>query len=166
MEQPRAVTSPQTTGIETDLGLVDALAQLSFLIWGTLAKRAADHDLSMIQTRLLGALRDRQPGMHELATLLELDKSSVTGLVDRAEKRGLVTRTVSTTDRRGVRVTLTARGRALVDQVARSFQTEVTTMLASLEPAEQTALSALASRVVVAAAAGRGLDLLAVDRLP
>src|ERR1700722_12237485 len=100
----RSATTPPEQKDEADLGIVDGLAQLSFLVWGILAKRAAHHDLSMIQTRLLGVLRDRQPGMNELATLLELDKSSVTGLVDRAEKRGLVTRTVSTTDRRAVRV--------------------------------------------------------------
>ncbi len=37
--------------------------------------------------------------MNELARLLDLDKSSVTGLVDRAERRGLVTRVPSTADR-------------------------------------------------------------------
>jgi DNA-binding MarR family transcriptional regulator len=44
-------------------------------------------DLSIPATRLLGVLRDREPTMLELAQLLELDKSSVTGLVDRAERR-------------------------------------------------------------------------------
>src|SRR5580692_1760722 len=99
---------------EADLGIVDALAQLSFLVQGMLAKRAAAHDLSMIQTRLLGVLRDREPMMQELARLLELDKSSATGLVDRAEKRGLVKRTPSIEDRRSIRVTLTPLGRRIV----------------------------------------------------
>jgi hypothetical protein len=31
------------------------------------------------------SLRDREPGMLELATLLKLDKSSVTGLVSRSK---------------------------------------------------------------------------------
>ena len=34
--------------------------------------------------------------MNELARLLDLDKSSVTGLVDRAERRGLVARSLDT----------------------------------------------------------------------
>ena len=72
------------------LSPVDGLAQLSFLIQGMLERRAAEHDLSIIQTRLLGVLRDRTPTMHELARFLGLDKSSATGLVDRAERRGLV----------------------------------------------------------------------------
>jgi hypothetical protein len=69
-----------------------------------LERRAAEHDLSIIQTRLLGVPRDRKPTMNELAWFLGLDKSSVTGLVDRAERRGLVARVPSTTDRRAVLV--------------------------------------------------------------
>jgi DNA-binding MarR family transcriptional regulator len=76
---------------EDDLGIVDALAQLTFLVQGTLARRAAEYELSIIQMRLLGVLRDRTPAMNDLAKILELDKSSLTGLVDRAERRGLAT---------------------------------------------------------------------------
>ena len=148
-----------------DLGIVDALAQLSFLVWGTVAKKAAEHDLSMIQTRLLGVLRDREPSMNQLATLLALDKSSVTGLVDRAERRGLVTRTVSTEDRRAFRVALTDNGRALVAGVADEFRKEVDIMLTDLSEAERSELSSLASRVVRASAARMGVDLPAAQPL-
>ena len=48
------------------LSPVDGLAQLSFLIQGLLERRAAEQDLSIIQTRLLGVLRDRTPTMNEL----------------------------------------------------------------------------------------------------
>src|ERR1700753_865440 len=102
----------------TDLGLVDSLAQLSFLVHATLSGFAAEHELSISLTRLLGVLRDRQPTMNELGRLLGLDKSSVTGLVDRAERRGLVARVPSTSDRRVVLVELTAAGRAVVGEVA------------------------------------------------
>jgi len=64
-----------------ELSAVDGLVQLSFLVQNALTRRAVDHGLSLIQTRLLGILRDREPGMNELATLLELDKSSITGLI-------------------------------------------------------------------------------------
>ena len=92
------------------LSPVDGLAQLSFVVQGMLERRAAEHGLSIIQARLLGVLRDRKPTMNELARLLGLDKSSVTGLVDRAERRGLVIRVPSTTDRRAVLVSLTDEG--------------------------------------------------------
>src|SRR6201986_2955856 len=103
---------------EPELDPVDGLAQLSFVITGMLERRAAEHDLSVAATRLLGVLRDREPTMQELARFLDLDKSSVTGLVDRAERRGLVTRVPSPADRRSVHVTLTADGRGLVSAAA------------------------------------------------
>src|ERR1700685_2531536 len=93
---------PHSDQGEGDLGIVDALAQLSFLVQGTLARHASAQELSLIQMRLLGVLRDRDATMQELARLLELDKSSVTGLVDRAEGRGFVQRAPSTDDRRAV----------------------------------------------------------------
>ena len=98
---------------DPELSPADGLAQLSFLIQGILERRAREHDLSVTQIRLLGVLRDRQPTMNELARLLGLDKSSVTGLVDRAERRGLVARVPSTADRRVLLVGLTDNGRSL-----------------------------------------------------
>jgi DNA-binding MarR family transcriptional regulator len=162
MDRPTGPGSHLESG--ADLGVVDALAQLSFLVWGTLANLASQHDLSMIQTRLLGVLRDREPGMNELARLLELDKSSVTGLVDRAEKRGLVRRAVSTEDRRAIHVSLTKLGRTMVDQVAGEFEVEITGTLAGLSDTDRTMLSSLASRIVVAHSADRGVDLLDVAK--
>jgi MarR family transcriptional regulator, lower aerobic nicotinate degradation pathway regulator len=141
------------------LGIVDALAQLAFLIQGTLARRAAAHELSLIQTRLLGVLRDRSPSMNQLAAILELDKSSITGLVDRAERRGLVRRTVSTEDRRAYRVSLTARGRSLAARVAKEFDTDIAALVVDVPVATQATLSRLASQIVVANATARGLDL-------
>ena len=89
-----------TRAASQELNPVDSMAQLSFLIHRMLERRAAEHDLSIIQTRLLGVLRDRRPTMNELGKLLDLDKSSVSGLVDRAERRGLVSRAASPADGR------------------------------------------------------------------
>jgi DNA-binding MarR family transcriptional regulator len=133
---------------DPDLGIVDALGQLSFFVQGILARHAGAHDLSMVQTRLLGVLRDRHPTMQELARLLELDKSSVTGLVDRAEKRGLVVRTPSIEDRRAVRVTLTSEGRGVVSAVAGAFETDITSATACLSSVDKKRLSTLATKVV------------------
>jgi MarR family transcriptional regulator, lower aerobic nicotinate degradation pathway regulator len=134
--------------MDDDLGIVDALAQLSFVVQGMLAKRAAAHDLSMVQTRLLGVLRDREPTMQELARLLGLDKSSVTGLVDRAERRGLVQRVQALDDRRAVRVKLTSSGRRIVGIVGAGFQTDIAAATASLSPRDNKQLSKLVTRVV------------------
>jgi DNA-binding MarR family transcriptional regulator len=142
---------------------VDGLAQLSFLVTGMLERRAAEQDLTLAATRLLGVLRDREPTMNELARLLDLDKSSVTGLVDRAERRGLVARAPSPADRRAVLVRLTEAGRGLVSEAAGLFAADVSAMLGPLAPRDQAALARIISRLLVAHAAGRGIDLFATD---
>jgi DNA-binding MarR family transcriptional regulator len=144
---------------ENELGLVDALAQLSFLIQGTLARRAAAQDLSLIQTRLLGVLRDREPTMQQLARLLELDKSSVTGLVDRAEHRGLVRRAPSRDDRRSVHVTLTPRGRRVIATVGGEFASDLASLTGCLSAAARRQLSTMAARVVNEYATTRDIDV-------
>ena len=143
------------------LSPVDGLAQLSFLIQGLLERRAAEHDLSIIQTRLLGVLRDRTPTMNELARFLGLDKSSVTGLVDRAERRGLVARVPSATDRRAVLVSLTDEGRSFVSRAAAAFEADVSALLSRLPPRERETLSRIVSRLLVAHASDQGIDLFA-----
>ena len=151
MRPAKTSPSPVPVGADSgpdDLGIVDALAQLSFAIQGTLERRTAGHGLSLAQARLLGVLRDREPSMQELARLLGTDKSSVTGLVDRAERRGLVCRAADPLDRRSVRDRLTPEGRRSVARVVRAFERDVATMTRGLSPAETTALSRLATRIV------------------
>jgi len=143
------------------LSPADGLAQLSFLIHGILERRAREHDLSVIQLRLLGVLRDRMPTMNELARLLELDKSSVTGLIDRAQRRGLVVRVPSAADRRAVLVSLTDHGRSLASAGAARFEADISVLLERLPSSDRAALSRLISRLLVAHAADQGIDLLA-----
>ncbi|HUY58455.1 MAG TPA: MarR family transcriptional regulator [Solirubrobacteraceae bacterium] len=142
-----------------ELDMVDALAQISFLVQGTLECRAAEHGISLIQTRLLGILRDRKPTMNELALSLGLDKSSISGLVDRAERRGLVRRVPSQLDRRSVRVRLTEPGRLLVQAVAAAFADDVAAMLEPLPVEDRTALVGYLSKVLEAHAATHGAQL-------
>ncbi len=141
------------------LGLVDALAQLSFVIQATLTRIAAGHDLSAVQLRLLGVLRDRHPGMNDLAKLLGLDKSSVTGLVDRAERRGLVQRSVNDSDRRSFEVSLTPAGRSLAARGARDFEEEARRLAKGLDPSEQERLSTLITAILADEAAECGVEL-------
>jgi DNA-binding MarR family transcriptional regulator len=140
---------------------VDGLTQLSFVIAGLLERRAAEHDLSLPATRLLGVLRDREPTMNELARLLDLDKSSVTGLVDRAERRGLVERVPSRADRRSVLVRLTDSGQSEVAATRALFAADVMAMLGLLPTRDSEALARLVSKLLVAHAASHGIDLFA-----
>ncbi len=151
--------SPHSPGSARELSSVDGLAQLSFLTLSLLERRAGVHGISVTQTRLLGVLRDRTPTMHELARLLGLDKSSATGLVDRAERRGLVSRAPSSADRRVVLVELTDAGRALVGEVSGGFESDVATLLGRLPEPDRSTLTRLVSRLLVAEADAGGVDL-------
>jgi DNA-binding MarR family transcriptional regulator len=97
--------------------------------------------------RLLGILRDREPGTLVLARYLELDKSSVTGLVDRAERRGLVERVADPDDGRAVRIRLTRGGRALVTKGVAEMSDELAATTADLTDPQRHRLSALLSRI-------------------
>ncbi|MCX5243443.1 MarR family winged helix-turn-helix transcriptional regulator [Streptomyces prunicolor] len=155
MTSPHDTPPPPTE----DLGLVDGLAQLSFLVQSALAEIAGQYDLSVVQTRMLGILRDREPTMNQLGHHLGLDKSSITGLVDRAQRRGLVTRTPSTVDRRSFQVSITDAGRQLVEQVAAQFAERIERCVEPLPATDRKRLSRMATRIVTADAHDRGIDL-------
>ena len=131
-----------------DPSLVDGLVQLSFTVQGILNRIAAGHELSMTQFRLLGILRDREPGMLQLAGHLGLDKSSVTGLVDRAEKRGLVRRSQRPNDGRAISVAITPAGRRLAELGEKEVNRQLAVLLSTLSATERKALTTIATRLV------------------
>jgi DNA-binding MarR family transcriptional regulator len=141
-------SSPTAPTDDRPLNTVDALVQLSFLIQRILSAAGTEHDLSIIQIRLLGILRDRQAGMLELGGHLGLDKSSMTGLVSRAEKRGLVQRSPSPHDGRAVLVSLTPLGRRLTDQGTAEIGRRITGLTEHLTTAQLTQLTRLATALV------------------
>ncbi len=142
----RGHTSSTRQPIESEFALVDGLAQLSFEVQGRLAEIAARHDLSLTQVRLLGVLRDREPGIQQLAEHLGLEKSSVSGLVDRAEARGLIRRATSPEDGRAVRVVISPKGRALVEKGEREVRTALLEVVAPLSNADRSRLTELLAR--------------------
>ena len=128
--------------------LVDALVELSFVVQGILARVASAHDLSVTQLRLGGILRDRQPGTVELAGYLGLEKSSASGLIERARRRGLVRQTSDERDGRAVRIALTPRGHAVARRIAAEVAIEIEALCAGLPPADRERLTRLATGLV------------------
>jgi DNA-binding MarR family transcriptional regulator len=129
---------------------IDAVVQLSFAVQERLGEIAAAHGLSLTQLRLLGILRDREPAMLDLARHLKLGKSSVTGLIDRAERRGLVERVPAPDDGRGTRVRLTSEGRRLTERGEAEASAAIRGLLDALPARDRARLSALAGAVVLA----------------
>jgi DNA-binding MarR family transcriptional regulator len=134
-------STPASTGTSPT---VDALVQLSFAVQLVLSRVAAEHELSVTQLRLLGILRDRTPTMATIADFLELDRSSVSGLIDRAERRGLVARRASEKDARVTLVEATAAGYALGAQIAAAVSSALEGTLRSSSKADAVALIRLA----------------------
>jgi DNA-binding MarR family transcriptional regulator len=126
--------------------LIDALVRSSFEVMAVLSRIAAEHDLSLTQLRVLGILRDRRIRMRELAGYLGLDKSTVSGLVDRAEKRGLVQRAPNTADGRAVDVFLTAAGTELAESGRAQVAQALSPMTGPLTRAQGRQLTALLER--------------------
>lgn len=125
--------------METDPA--DALVETSFLVMGVLTEVAGRHGLSLTQLRVFGIIRDREPRISDLAGFLGLDKSTVTGLVDRAAARGLVERVRHESDARSVRIRLTEDGQALAAVVHDEVRSELAGHLDRLPSRAQTDLT-------------------------
>jgi DNA-binding MarR family transcriptional regulator len=123
--------------------LVDALAQTSFLVMEVLTRTGAAYDLSLTQLRVLGILRDRRLRMAELAGYLGLEKSTISGLVDRAEQRGLLARARSGDDRRAVEVFMTDEGRRLAETVEADVRRALDPAIERLDQTRRTTLTQL-----------------------
>jgi DNA-binding MarR family transcriptional regulator len=128
--------------------LVDALVQASFAVMAVLSKVAAEHDLSLTQLRVLAILRDRTVRMSDLAEHMGLDKSTISGLIDRAETRGLVRREPSPDDKRAVDVFLAADGARLAELGGEQVARALSPMMGRLTRAEALRLTALLEQVI------------------
>lgn len=109
---------------------------------------AADNDLSLTQLRVLAILRDRRLRMTALADYLGLEKSTMTGLVDRAEKRGLLLRAPSASDGRAVDVFIGPAGADLAARLDIRVATALSPLTSRLAPAERHQLQALLEQML------------------
>src|SRR5689334_4842764 len=118
----------------TSDALLDAFVRSTFQVMGVLTRIGAQNDLSLTQLRVLGILRDRRLRMSALATFLGLDKSTMSGLVDRAERRGLLARGRSAEDRRAVDVFITPAGLELAELLQDEIRRALEPALGPLDP--------------------------------
>jgi DNA-binding MarR family transcriptional regulator len=129
-------------------GVVSALVRSTFLVNAVYAESGREHGLTSQQGQLLCVLMAKPYGMGELGATLRLAKSSLTGLVDRTERNGLVRREADPQDMRAVRVALTAEGRRLAEEFYTETCRRIADLLAGLAPAERDTLASLLRRVL------------------
>lgn len=143
-----AMTPDRDPGQDYLDDLRDALVQISFALMAVLTEVAAEHDLSLTQLRVLGILRDREPTMADLATFTGLERSTVSGLIDRAAQRGLVVKAADPLDGRSVRVSLTEQARGLVPEVTAAIGDRIKPLIGQLSTSEQKRLTVLLTKAL------------------
>ena len=134
------------------LDIASALVRMSFLVQSVYARVCAERDLTPAQAQLLCIVRARPRSMSELASTIGLEKSSLSGLVDRAERRGFVFREVSQADRRAFSLVLTARGREVADSFHREATRALERLAADVPADESQCLSRALGRILSAEA--------------
>lgn len=129
------------------LDAAEQLIQLSRVVQDIHARTAHRHGLPPVQAKLLCVLASGPRGMAELAQCFGVEKAALTGLVDRAERRGFVSRSPVAGDRRALRVTLTSSGRQAAAAFHADASAELSRLLSPLAPDDredfQTALAAI-----------------------
>lgn len=128
--------------------LAELLARVSFEVIGRLSRVSAAEDMSLTQLRMLAILRDRHLRMAQLATALGTDRSSTSGLISRAEQRGLVAREPAPGDKRGFTVSLSPDGHDFAARVQARTDAALEPLLRRLQPSERKALTALLLRSI------------------
>jgi DNA-binding MarR family transcriptional regulator len=131
------------------IGVVAALVRSAFLVNAVYAGSGREHGLTPQQGQLLCVLMAQPYGMSELGAMLGLAKSSLTGLVDRTERNGLVRREPDPRDTRAVQVALTSRGSRLAAEFYAETCRRIDRLPAGLSSADRDTLAGLLGRVVL-----------------
>jgi DNA-binding MarR family transcriptional regulator len=135
------------------MGVVGRIQRASRLLELELRQHFATHDLQLWEFDVLGTLR-RAGAPYRLTTgaLVEasmVTSGAITNRIDRLAARGLVTRETDPANRRSVLVTLTDRGRELIDDIVVDHVDLETELLAPLSPTEQTRLVGLLRKLLI-----------------
>ncbi|MCG6493496.1 MarR family winged helix-turn-helix transcriptional regulator [Kitasatospora sp. A2-31] len=150
--QPAPTVASQPDEITREV--VDLMANLVGLFHREYEEAAAARSLTGAQAKVLALLRRGPMPMRHIAQTLSCEPSNITGIVDRLESRGFVTREADQQDRRVKLVAATETGAAASEELRESlnFAREP---LAALGPEERTVLRDLLRRML-AGASGPG----------
>lgn len=141
----------------SSLPLGEALEFLG-LIW------AVDHALQTLSKRMHGRIGvtgpqrlllrivARFPGLPagEIAAVMRLDRSTVSGILKRLERRGLVQRRKDARDGRRALIVVTADGRQLAEEYEGTIEGVVEQVLAGLTAAQMTTVRSALRRLATA----------------
>ena len=133
----RRQTDARHSGVGEPMSAADGLIQLSRLVQGLFGRISERYELTPVQAKLLCVLAGGPKQMAELARCFGVEKAALTGLVDRAERNGLVCRSAVPGDRRALHVSLTDAGRRAADAFHAEATEELNLLLTPLASAER-----------------------------
>lgn len=107
----------------TDLPLVGEWQRVTHRLLADLDRRLEPMGLTAGEINALACLRDGEPrALRDLVRATGQRPSTLTGVIDRLERRGLVARQPHPADRRAFRVAPTPDGRRAIARVAAAFE--------------------------------------------
>src|SRR5829696_8055245 len=126
------------------IGVVGRISRLARELEARLESVYREHGLEPGWHDVLATLRRTGPPYRlrpsDFTGSLMLTSSGTTKRLDRLEKAGLVERAPDPNDRRGTLIELTAKGRALIDELTPAHLENERNLIASLTPDEQATL--------------------------
>lgn len=141
-----AAGGPGDPAVDVAAGLV----QLTGLVHGLYARASERHNLTPVQAKLLCVLLAGPRGMAELAQSFGVERAALTGLMDRAERRGLAQRSAVPGDRRALQVTLTDAGREAAIAFHAEVNAELARLVAPLTPADRDHFRSTMAQIIAA----------------
>lgn len=137
-------TADETRALDAFIKLNRASESLN----GRLAALLNEWNLTVSQFGALEALLHLGPmNLSELSQKLLKSGGNITMVADNLEKRGLLVRKRSKTDRRYVKVELTKEGKNLIESIFPQHVTNIVNEMSSLESAELEELSRLCKKL-------------------
>lgn len=131
------------------LDLTAVLIRSAALVQDTCATASHEHGLTPQQAQLMCVVGDQPASMVRLGTLLRIGKSSMTGLIHRAEQAGLVKRAPDPTDGRSTLIELTDEGMRANAAFRQTVGERIDQILATLPAGDQDNLAMALSMIVL-----------------
>lgn len=131
------------------LDVTAGLIRSAALIQDVHAAASVEHGLTAQQAQLMCVVGDEPSSMVRLGSLLRIGKSSMTGLVDRAERAGLVRRVPDPGDGRSYLIAPTPDGRRTNESFRRAVGERIDELIESLTEQERDSLAVVLSKVVL-----------------
>lgn len=139
-----------------DSMVAEALLELAQAMQRLLGEVAIAHGLSLTQVRLLRTLAGGERRMTDLAGAIGLEKPGLSGLVDRAKARGLVSLESVPGDRRVKLVHLTPEGRGVASAVRHRIEQRLAELVQRLPSCDREPFQYMLSQILCGDDGARG----------